>query len=348
METFLGKASLGFHQLLCLFPHRCSNLGSSVSAAQEAESKSFQEGFRGAWFRCKIKEISSRKGVLWHCLEYFDYPDEKKRWLKLYQKPPYANQGFGLHNKYEIMVRPRYPPFYRESELPDVLPESDVIVIVNDSWKVGDLVDWWCDGCFWSGRITQILGSDKVQIKLPDPPIGQGSSYEALCKDLRPSLHWSQENGWMVPLSGALDNGWYCAHLDWRYKKDAHRNYLDTADRENNEDVTADRVNELSSIDDNHNSFDDNDKNGLGAFKKSSTKEGQYTLVSEDARDVAALKYLMSATSSSTLESSIMNLEEVACRIRWLKGLLKFGFQWSDLMIPSWKFIETRKIHLRR
>lgn len=316
--------------------------------AQEAESKSFGEGFRSAWFRCKIKEISYRKGVLGHRLEYFDYPDEKVRWVKLYQKPPYANQGLSLHDKFELMVRPRYPPFYRKSELPDVLPESDVIVIVNDTWKVGDLVDWWCDGCFWSGRITQILGSDKVQIKLPDPPVGQGCSYEALSNDLRPSLDWSQKMGWMVPLSGALGNGWYCAHLDWMHEKDAQRSYLDSADRETDViEVTADRVTEPSSFDDNNNSFDDNDKNKLDAFKKSFTREGRYTLIAEDDTDVAALKYLMSARSSSTLESSIMNLEEVACRIRWLKGLLKFGFQWSDVMIPSWKFLETQ-VHLRR
>ncbi|PKU73695.1 uncharacterized protein LOC110112796 isoform X1 [Dendrobium catenatum] len=261
------------------------------------------------------------------------------------------------------MVRPRYPPFCHKSELPDVLPESDVIVIVNDSWKVGDLVDWWCDGCFWSGRITQILGSDKVQIKLPDPPVGEGCSYEALCKDLRPSLDWSQENGWMVPLSGELGNGWHCAHLAWMHEidkermekqtleivKDAQKIYLDTADIENDaNEVAADRVTEPSNFDDNDNSYNDNEKNELGASKAATTREGRYTLVTKDDADVAALKYLMLARSSSTLESSVMNLEDVACRIRWLKGLLKFGFQWSDLMIPSWKFLETHKVHLRR
>lgn len=318
-------------------------------AAQEAESKSFEEGFRGAWFRCKIKEITYRKGVLGHRLEYFDYPDEKVRWVKLYQKPPYATQGLGRHDKFELMVRPRYPPFYRESELPDVLPESDVIVIVNDTWKVGDMIDWWCDGCFWSGRITQILGGDKVQIKLPDPPVGQGCYYEALCKDLRPSLDWSQENGWMVPLSGALGNGWYCAHLNWMHEKDVPRSYMGSVDTENGViEITADRVNEPSSFDDNDNSFDDDDdKNDLGTFKKSST-EGRYALSAEDDSDVTALKYLMSARCSSTLESSVMNLEEVACRIRWLKGVLKFGIQWSDFMIPSWKFLENHKVHLRK
>ncbi|KAG0475781.1 hypothetical protein HPP92_015467 [Vanilla planifolia] len=85
-------------------------------------------------------------------------------------KPPCVVEGLELHKKMELMVRPRYPLFYRESDLPVPLPECDVIVISNDAWKVGDLVDWWCDGCFWSGKVTQILENEKVQIKLPDPP----------------------------------------------------------------------------------------------------------------------------------------------------------------------------------
>lgn len=127
---------------------------------------------------------------------------------------------------------------------------------------------------------------------------------------------------------------------------DRPRSYLDSVDRENGViEVITDGVNEPSSSDDNDNRFDD-DKNELVAFKKSSSK-GRYTFVAEDDTDAAALKYLMSGRCSATLESSIMNLEEVACRIRWLKGLLKFGIQWSDLMIPSWKFLETHKVHLR-
>ncbi|KAK8954468.1 hypothetical protein KSP39_PZI002727 [Platanthera zijinensis] len=232
-------------------------------AGQEAESKSFDEGFRGAWFRCKIKRAWNLKGVLGHRLEYFDYPDEKVKWVRLFNCSPYQKQEFGLHDKMELMLRPSYPPFYHASELPDKLPESDVLVIVNDTWQVGDLIDWWYDGCFWSGRITHILGNGEVQIKLPDPPVGEGLSYRALCKDLRPSLDWSLKDGWMVPLSGVLT-------------------------------------------------------------------------------------FVMSARRSSTLESSIMNLEEVACRIRWLKGLLKFGFQRSDLIISSWKLLETGEEHLRR
>ncbi|KAL5995167.1 hypothetical protein ACLOJK_025225 [Asimina triloba] len=104
----------------------------------------------------------------------------------------------------ELMVRPRFPPCYKESQMPDTRTASEVVVIANDLWKPGDLVDWWSDGCFWSGRVTKLLGKDKVQIQLPEPPIGEGRSYEALRKDLRPSLNWSPENGWTVPASLSL------------------------------------------------------------------------------------------------------------------------------------------------
>lgn len=62
------------------------------------------------------------------------------------------------------MVRPSFPPYFRESASPDSYPDSDVVAIVEDEWRVGDLVDWWSDGCFWSGRVIQLLGNDRVQV----------------------------------------------------------------------------------------------------------------------------------------------------------------------------------------
>lgn len=62
------------------------------------------------------------------------------------------------------MLRPSFPTIVRESEKHDI--NSEVIVIVDDAWKVGDLVDWFTDGCFWSGEVTKILGKDKVQVTL--------------------------------------------------------------------------------------------------------------------------------------------------------------------------------------
>ncbi|XP_057790036.1 uncharacterized protein LOC131006911 [Salvia miltiorrhiza] len=165
---------------------------------QVAEARTFEEGFRGAWFRCKIRKISKKKGKLGHVLEYIDFTEEKLDWTKLYQVPShYEGNIKGKHG--ELMVRPPYPPIYKEKQMPHVSEITEDTVIGGDSWRVGNLVDWWTNDCFWSGRITQLLGDDAAQIELPPPPLGEGSSDKALLKDLRPSLDWSPELGWTVP-----------------------------------------------------------------------------------------------------------------------------------------------------
>ncbi|KAK6161373.1 hypothetical protein DH2020_004754 [Rehmannia glutinosa] len=185
-----------------------------------AEARSFEKGYRGAWFRCKITEITMRKGSV--KLEYFDYPDEKTKSMRLYQVPPYYIRK---KDKYrELMLRPAYPPIYNVKQMPHASVISEVSVIVDDSWKVGDMVDWWTSDCYWCGRITQLLGDGKAQadeelplaahtehesssrnsymleIELKQPPHGEGSTYdEVYFKDLRPSLDWSPEYGWTIP-----------------------------------------------------------------------------------------------------------------------------------------------------
>lgn len=64
------------------------------------------------------------------------------------------------------MLRPYFPPVYHESTMPDVNTIAEVVVLVGDVWKVGDLVDWWKDGCYWSGRVTEVLGNEKVKVIL--------------------------------------------------------------------------------------------------------------------------------------------------------------------------------------
>lgn len=61
-------------------------------------------------------------------------------------------------------MRPPFPPIYRESQMPDVNTISEVAVIFKDAWRVGDLVDWFSDDCYWSGRVTKILKDGKVQV----------------------------------------------------------------------------------------------------------------------------------------------------------------------------------------
>lgn len=102
------------------------------------------------------------------------------------------------------MVRPKYPPHYHESDLlkinGDEDREEEPLIVVHGSWKVGDLVDWCKDDAFWSGKVLETNENEEaVQVELLPPPLGEGKIYEALCKDLRPSLEWSLQDGWKLP-----------------------------------------------------------------------------------------------------------------------------------------------------
>lgn len=176
---------------------------------QSAEAQSFENGFRGAWFRCKIQKINCRKGHWYALLEYFDYPDEKLTWTKLYQNPPY-NVG-KLKEKTQLMLRPQYPLFKLKNEVSDVSSISEATVVVDGNWQAGDLVDWWANGCYWSGHLTKLLGNNEAELALTPPPVGEGALYEVSFKDLRPSLEWSPDFGWTVPTS--QDGVRRCAQL---------------------------------------------------------------------------------------------------------------------------------------
>uniref|UniRef100_A0A804ULR1 Agenet domain-containing protein n=1 Tax=Zea mays TaxID=4577 RepID=A0A804ULR1_MAIZE len=93
--------------------------------------------------------------------------------------------------------------------------------IVDETWQIGDRVDWLKEGCYWSGTITKIINEDLVEIELPAPPIGEGKCYKAKCSDLRPTLEWSLARGWMVPLSQANGKGWHAARLLQHYKSES-------------------------------------------------------------------------------------------------------------------------------
>ncbi|AQK42021.1 Agenet domain-containing protein [Zea mays] len=165
-----------------------------------AESKSLVSGYRGAWFRCKIHNMRVRLGYLECYLEYIDYPGEKKEWVRLFRKNS-ARSNQNSSDSIHTMIRPSFPKWYFVHEVPEQFPNSDVTAIVDETWQIGDRVDWLKEGCYWSGTITKIINEDLVEIELPAPPIGEGKCYKAKCSDLRPTLEWSLARGWMVPLS---------------------------------------------------------------------------------------------------------------------------------------------------
>lgn len=337
---------------------------------QLAESKSFEKGYRGAWFRCKIKEISRRKGQIGYVLEFYDFSDEAE-WTQLYQVPTLGRKAkmFARH----LMVRPQYPPMYHESQMSDISSVSEVTVVVEGSWKVGNLVDWQEKDCYWTGRVTKVLDKDKVQIELPMPPAGEGSSYEAFCKDLRPSLDWSPKIGWTVP---SLEGGnSCCARLILPMNQDVVKlsNLEIPPMDEGSMDVQAAAGSPFHPSLSSHISA-----NSLPAPSESNTlrqtsKAPLSTTISEDVleenMDLDAGESAIGKTSSSdsistshvrdavvetsdlcglplnsmsanTLEAAILDLEELANKIKWIKAILEFGTPMSNELRPAWRFVD--------
>ncbi|XP_021290938.1 uncharacterized protein LOC110421629 isoform X2 [Herrania umbratica] len=347
---------------------------------QQVETRSFLAGYRGAWFRCKIKQFSWRNKELWQALEYIDYPDEKIHWTKLYQKGSTSKYG-----KQTLMVRPSYPSVYRESQMPDVNTISEVVVIVNDVWKVGDLVDWWTDNCFWSGRITEKLGEEKVKIELPPPPVGEGSSYEVFCKDLRPSLDWSVDEGWKLLIPKESKYHLCCARIVKPLNQGGSSNLIDYTVIEGKKDVqptVGARIEHEGSLSSHISTGvltlpdkpehlavksleEKQSKIGLNIVdhgpRKISSSDSVSSLHVQDAsaqmpgNAVQMDKYDDSGSSremkidksiclnsefSDTIEAAILDLEELICRIKWLRRIVEFGTPLSDGVRPSWKFVE--------
>ncbi|PWZ04398.1 hypothetical protein Zm00014a_010660 [Zea mays] len=128
-----------------------------------AESKSLVSGYRGAWFRCKIHNMRVRLGYLECYLEYIDYPGEKKEWVRLFRKNS-ARSNQNSSDSIHTMIRPSFPKWYFVHEVPEQFPNSDVTAIVDETWQIGDRVDWLKEGCYWSGTITKIINEDLVEI----------------------------------------------------------------------------------------------------------------------------------------------------------------------------------------
>ncbi|XP_071697416.1 uncharacterized protein [Rutidosis leptorrhynchoides] len=116
-----------------------------------------------------IKHINLKRNKIQ--LEYYDFDVEEISWEQIFEQPPYGRKT--RHIKRQLMV--------------------------------DDKVDWNYEGVYWSARVVEVLSDDKVKIELPMPPAGEGvegETYEALCKDLRPYLDWSERNGWTLPTLG--------------------------------------------------------------------------------------------------------------------------------------------------
>lgn len=63
-------------------------------------------------------------------------------------------------------------------------PVFNVVVIVEDDWDERGLVDWWSDGCYWSGRVIKLLQNNKLQVELPEPQSVKAKLIKSLARIL--------------------------------------------------------------------------------------------------------------------------------------------------------------------
>ncbi|KAH9571119.1 hypothetical protein CY35_02G076200 [Sphagnum magellanicum] len=172
------------------------NMEHVFEVGKEVEARFNEIGYRGAWFRCKILE-SRRSGEEWeYLLYYLDFTEENCTWTCACEPDPVS----GLANKKNItwMIRPPMPLTLDEIEYQQ-WKEPGLVVVFNKDYRVGDMVDWWHDSCFWTGRILSMnAANNKVQITLLNPPQGEGKRYWAHPKDLRPALEWTMESDWIA------------------------------------------------------------------------------------------------------------------------------------------------------
>ncbi|KAK9160558.1 hypothetical protein Syun_006899 [Stephania yunnanensis] len=312
------------------------------------------------------------------------------KFSKAYQNPMKGRASHRV-NEMHLMVRPRFPTIFRESEMLSNLTLSEVVAIVEDAWKVGDLVDWWADGCYWSGTITHLLGGDKVKLKLPEPPVGEGMSYEASFKDLRPSLDWSLKHGWIVPISKGSESTHSCARLirpitQLGEEKDDHcanvealheigAAFLDGSSDSSYSSVWKTLINSPNTeptrvvpdlcengatslsphassslggrpaaggLDFCHKGL--NDETLVGCKPRQLNDDDSAKTMRETGRRRDGNNCLGAMASSfpDSIESAVLDLEDLANRIKWLKRVHHFGLQSANAVVPSWKFLEKR------
>ncbi|XP_010494207.1 PREDICTED: uncharacterized protein LOC104771395 [Camelina sativa] len=287
-----------------------SRMNLPFEVGQTVELRSFESGFRGAWFRCKILKIFKKKRALCYDVEYLDYPGERIHTTKVFQ------QLDGGSEKY-LMIRPVFPRKFGEDQVLNEEGGLEEALVVHDSWKVGDLVDWWEDFCYWSGTVLEVRENESLQIELLAPPYGEGCIYEALSKDVRPSLEWSLEDGWTVPFSKVGEKR-QCAKLM------KHLN-----------EVTLDEVSGAESMEDEKQGPSD-EVSGAESRDEEKQRATEKLISDGDLR--------LNIMESESVEAAVMDLEELIVRLEWLKG--KLGPKSSEK--ASWVYEDYRPSSSRK
>ncbi|CAO2839115.1 unnamed protein product [Amaranthus hypochondriacus] len=325
-------------------PSRCFRIG------QMLEARTFEKGFRGAWFRCKVKKVIRKKGrVAAYNVHYYDYTEEQEEKVTLYASPTESSSG--QKAKRELMLRPHFPGYYRESDLPDLNTISEVIVAVADVWRVGDLVDWFFSGCFWSGTITDIIDdkrakecqSGHIHARLIQP-LKQAPNLKLLVNE----MDEDQESITITPRSS----------LEFSHSISSHTSVSSLSLLN-----TSGHSKKLLQYTENISKKGMQDIGGSATGKPSCSDNVSGTYVQDVQAEIAAAlsaeqqnhengptkkvqlngTIALNSTRCDSIESTILDMEELVNRVKWLKQILKFGIS-SSVQVPAWEFLEHPEI----
>ncbi|KAD4179996.1 hypothetical protein E3N88_28587 [Mikania micrantha] len=306
----------------------------NFKVGQLAEMRTFEVGYRSAWFRCKIMDILPEKNKI--LLEYYDFDLDDPSWVEIYQEPPYAKKS--NHIKRQLMVRPEYPVVYCKSEIPCINSILQAGIVIDGSWKVGDLVDWSKDDCYWSARIVEVLGDNMFKIELPLRPVGEGKRKErrhkAHGKDLRPSLDWSETEGWSLP---AMEGQTSCdAHLIFPTNQGMD---LEVEHAAAVSPVNASSTTRVSAAEGDGDS-EQNVKTNGDLMESSESSSSLHVKIRKDA--VAAdeeEKRALNVMREHTLEAALLDLEEIINKVNWMQRILQSrSNDATSSSSSSWKF----------
>ncbi|GBG90047.1 hypothetical protein CBR_g50140 [Chara braunii] len=129
--------------------------GLPFDVGDEVESRSFQQGFRGAWFECKVVKKEIWQGRRRAKLSYKDFSAEGEHWVCVYQVNHTIRKNQDKQRK-ELMIRPKPPPQVLEGNEDSLAGMQGMAVIAKPKWEVGDLVDARIDWCWWTGRVKKL------------------------------------------------------------------------------------------------------------------------------------------------------------------------------------------------
>ncbi|XP_019087232.1 PREDICTED: uncharacterized protein LOC104725214 [Camelina sativa] len=174
----------------------------------------------------------------------------------------------------------------------------------------------------------------RYRLNLLAPPYGEGCIYEALSKDVRPSLEWSLEDGWTVPFSKVGEKR-QCAKL-MKHLNEVTLNEVSGAESmEDEKQGPSDEVSGAESMEDEKQGPSDEVS---GAESKDEEKQRATEKVISDG------DLRLNIMESESVEAAVMDLEELIVRFEWLKG--KLGPKSSEK--ASWVYEDYRPSSSRK